>query len=189
MLRTDRRTGRERMQSAWKRKKRGYGMNTRIWFQSARRSKTHAKICSRSLPKPSPASPQTLQNRGSGNPWKEKCIQEAAQGSQEAAKSAQQLPKRHPRSVRERPRAGPELPKGGEVASKSDPREVRSPPKPSPTSPKTRMKQGFCGKLFSTRSGSDFTSLNNVNDPRTTPERHQTSLERVPNEPWGGETC
>ena len=49
--------------------KRGYGMNKRIWFQSARRSKTHAKIYSRSLPKPSPASPQTLQNRGSGNPW------------------------------------------------------------------------------------------------------------------------
>ncbi len=139
-------------------------LNARIWFQSARRSKTHAKICSRSLPKPSPASPQTFQNPGSGNPWEEKCIQEAAQASQEAAKSAQQLPKRHPRSVQERPRAGPELPKGGEVASKSDPREVRSLPKPSPTSPKTRMEQDFCGKLCSTRSGSDFISFFHLRD-------------------------
>ena len=139
-------------------------MNKRIWFQSARRSKTHAKICSRSLPKPSPASSQTLQNPGSGNPWEEKCIQEAAQSSQETAKSAQQLPKSHPRSVQERSRAGPELPKAGEVASKSDPREVRSPPKPSPTSPKTRMEQDFCGKLCSTRSGSHFISFFHLRD-------------------------
>ena len=71
---------------------------------------------------------------------------------------------RHPRGVQERPRAGPELPKGGEVASKSDPREVRSPPKPRPTSPKTRMEQDFCGKLCSTRSGSDIISFFHLRD-------------------------
>ena len=171
-------------------------MNTRIWFQSARRSKTHAKICSRSLPKPSPASFQILQSRGSRNPWEEKCIQEAAQGSQEAAKSARQLPKRHPRSVQERPRAGPELPEAGEVASKSDPREVRSPPKPSLTSPKTRMEQNFCGKLCSTRSRSDFISFfrlrdklaicknqrkpqNNIEKPQNTLEQHLENLDKT----------
>ena len=156
MLRTDRRTGRERMQSACKRKKRGYGMNKRIWFQSARRSKRHAKICSRSLPKPSPASSQTLQNRGSGRPWGFKCPQEATQTSQETAKSTQLLPKRHPRSVQERPRGAPELPKAGEAAHKSDPREARTLPKPSPTSPETSFEQEFCGKLRSAGSGSDF---------------------------------
>ena len=164
VLRTDRRTGRERMQSAWKGKKRGYGMNKSIWFQSARRSKTHVKIRPRSLPKPSPASPQTLQNRGSGRPWEAKCTQEAAQARQEAAKSAQQLLKRHPRSVQERPRVAPELPKADEVASKSDPREARILPKPSPTGPKTRIEQDVCRKLCSARPGSDFISFFRVCD-------------------------
>ena len=122
-------------------------MNKCIWFQSARRSKTHANICSRSLPKPSPASPQTLQNPGSGNPWEEKCIQEAAQASQEAAKSAQQLPKRHPRSVQERPRTAPELPKAGEEASKSDPREVRSLQNPARRGPRRGWSRIFVGSF------------------------------------------
>ena len=137
-------------------KKRGYGMNKNTWLGSARRSKTHAKTCPRSLPKPSPARPQTLQNRGPGRPWELKCTQEATQTSQETAKSAQQLPKRHPRSVQERPRAAQEIPKAGEVAPKSGPRGPWTNPKPSPTSPKTRFEQDFCGKLCSAGSGSDF---------------------------------
>ena len=73
-------------------------VNKSIMQGSARCSKKHAKTCPWSLPKPCPARPQTLQNRGPGRHWEPKCDQEAPQTSQKTAKSTQEVPKMRPRS-------------------------------------------------------------------------------------------
>ena len=134
-------------------------MKKSFWLRSARCSKMHAKTCAQRLPKPSPARPQTLENRSPGRPREPKFSCEAARTSRETPKSAHQLPKRHPKSVQERSRAAPELPKAGEVAPKRNPRGGRTPPKSSPTNPKMRFEQEFCGKLCSRGAGTDFMSF------------------------------
>ena len=115
--------------------------------------------------------PEAFQNQARPAPKPSKIEARGIPGSKNAFKKRLKPAKKRPRApnnclrgTQEASKSGPELPKGGEVASKSDPREVRSPPKPSPTSPKTRMEQDFCGKLRSTRSGSDFISFFRLRD-------------------------
>ena len=75
----------------------------------------------RNPPKPSPARPQTVQNRGPGRPWEPKCIQKAPQTSQETSRSAQEAPKRRPRGTKSWPRVAQSRPSDAQEAPKSAP--------------------------------------------------------------------
>ena len=116
--------------------------------------------------------PEAFQNQARPAPKPSKIEARGIPGRKNAFKKRPKPAKKRPRAPNNCPRGTQEASKRGQEppqtsqkpASKSDPREVRSPPKPSPTSPKTRMEQDFCGKLCSTRSGSDFISFFHLRD-------------------------
>ena len=82
---------------------------------------TRAQTCFRSLPKPSPARPQTLQNRGPERPRDVKWTHKVPQTSQVVSK-------RRPRGVKSRPRAAKSQPSDAQDASKTAPDPSRMEP-------------------------------------------------------------
>ena len=79
-------------------------------------AKGMAKHSSKALQKPSPARPQTLQNRGWGGPGEAKFAQEASETRKERPTSVQEGPKSCLRSAQESPRAAQERPRAGQEA-------------------------------------------------------------------------
>ena len=109
VLRTDRRTGRERMQSAWKRKKRGYGIE---YTHLVSKCEAQQNACQNMFPKPSktkpgqpPNPPKSRLGESLGVKMHSRSGPSQPRSGQERPTTAQEAPKKRPREAKSRPRA------------------------------------------------------------------------------------
>ena len=109
MLRTDRRTGREIMQSAWKGKKPGYGIE---YTHLVSKCEAQQNACQNMLPKPSKTKPGQAPNplksrlgESLGGKMHSRTGPSQPRSGQERPTIAQEAPKKRPREARSRPRA------------------------------------------------------------------------------------